>query len=277
MSFPATPSCGQTVVVNNLTYSYSASTNAWSRVIITPSNFTGTCGTYTISNCTPANSTYTGALIVAGGAGVGGALYAGSVYAAGAQLLPTTIQEFTAAQSQNTFAISGGYTPGQVQVTANGISLSSVDFTATNGSTVVLNIPRNSGDIIRVVASQGFGVSSQQAYNLSQLTAIAPGQSVFSANYNTNTVQVFLNGLLLSTTQYTASNGTTIVLNPATAATVYVGSPVGVISFNSVSLSNAISSSGGTINGTLNVIGTLQNNGVSVNGMALAMSVAMGM
>jgi len=277
MSFPATPTNGQTAVINNITYSYNATTNAWSRVLITPSGLTSTNAVYTISNCTAASSTYTGALVVAGGAGVGGALYAGSVYAAGAQLLPTTIQEFTASAAQTTFAISGGYTPGQVQVTANGISLSSVDFTATNGSTVVLNIPRNSGDIIRVVASQGFGVSSQQAYNLSQLTAIAPGQSVFSANYNTNTVQVFLNGLLLSTTQYTASNGTTIVLNPATAATVYVGSPVGVISFNSVSLSNAISSSGGTINGTLNVIGTLQNNGVSVNGMALAMSVAMGM
>jgi hypothetical protein len=64
---------------------------------------------------------------------------------------PVAIQEFTATGGQTTFTVTGGYTVGTVQVFANGIQLANSDFTASNGTTVVVVTPRISGDIIRTV------------------------------------------------------------------------------------------------------------------------------
>jgi hypothetical protein len=61
-------------------------------------------------------------------------------------------QEFTATAAQTTFTITDGYTIGNVQVFANGIALAAADFTATNGTTVVLTQARVAGDNIIVTA-----------------------------------------------------------------------------------------------------------------------------
>ena len=45
---------------------------------------------------------------------------------------------FTATAAQTTFTVSGGYTVGLVDVFINGVKLAAADFTATNGTTVVL-------------------------------------------------------------------------------------------------------------------------------------------
>jgi hypothetical protein len=137
-----------------------------SEVLYTSSSFyiNATSGAVTMGNATATNivltgvtnatSTVTGALQVAGGAGigrdvqVGGNLYVNN----GTQVIPTNIQEFAATGGQTTFTPIGGYVVGTVQVTANGIALGSGDFVASNGSTVVLNIARNTGDIIRIIS-----------------------------------------------------------------------------------------------------------------------------
>jgi hypothetical protein len=128
------------------------------------------------TNNTSATSTTTGALIVAGGAGVGGSIYAGGrIYSAGSQILPTSIQEFTATAGQTTFTISGGYTVGSVQVFANGVALGNTDITASNGTTVVLTTPRAVGDIIRIIAgiaSPGTNISSLQAFSVAMSVAL---------------------------------------------------------------------------------------------------------
>jgi hypothetical protein len=59
-------------------------------------------------------------------------------------------QEFTATASQTTFATSG-YTVGYVDVYLNGVKLSTSDFTATNGSDVVLGSGAAAGDVLAVV------------------------------------------------------------------------------------------------------------------------------
>jgi len=225
-----------------------------------------------ITGVTSATSTLTGALQVVGGAGIGGALYAGNIYTNGAQVLPTSIQEFTATAGQTTFTISGGYTVGQIQVYANGVNLASGDYTASNGTSVVLNNGRNVNDIVRVVVSQNYAVNAQQAYTFNQYTSNGT-TTTFATTYSTATVQVYQNGTLQMPTTYTANNGSSVIFSSIPANGVVVG----VISFNSVSISNAISSSGGTINGTLNVVGNLQQNGTDVNGFATAMAVAMGL
>ena len=123
-------------------------------------------GITTVTNTTAASSTSTGALQVAGGVGIGKDLYVGgSVYTAGAKLLPTAIQEFTATGGQTTFTVTGGYTVGTIQVFANGVQLANADFTASNGTTVVVTTPRVSGDIIRTVA----GLTSSSINNINAL------------------------------------------------------------------------------------------------------------
>ena len=225
-----------------------------------------------ITGVTSATSTQTGALIVAGGVGVGGSLYAGAVYANGTQLLPNSIQSFTATAGQTTFAISGGYVVGQVQVFVNGLSLNNgTDFTASNGSSIVLTIPRNLNDVVQVISQQTFNPSGQQAYSFNQYTSNGT-TTTFATSYNTATVQVFQNGTLQSPTSYTANNGTSIIFS----AIPTNGTVIGVVSFNSVSITNAISSSGGTINGNLNVTGSLQQNGQDITALASAMAVVMG-
>ena len=87
MSFPTSPTNGQTTVLNGITYVYSTSTTAWTRVVQT---LTGTTGTFTISNTASSTSTTTGALVVVGGVGIGGAIYSGgNHYAAGALVITT--------------------------------------------------------------------------------------------------------------------------------------------------------------------------------------------
>jgi hypothetical protein len=237
-------------------------------------------GQVVVNTNTNATSTITGALRVIGGVGIGRNLYVGGnlFISTGTgfqgQVLATSIQEFTATASQTSFAISGGYTVGMIQVYVNGLHFGAADYTASNGSTVVLNQARNTGDLVRIVCSQGFAASAMQAYNFTEVTASSNGQTAFAAIYNTATVQVFVDGVLRSPTAYTASNGTSITLSSGVG--IVVGTKVGVISFNSISLTNAISSSGGTINGNLNVNGSLQQGGIDVKAYATAVALALG-
>lgn len=63
-----------------------------------------------------------------------------------------TRNRFTAANTQSTFATSG-YTPGFVDVYMNGIRITNgVDFTASNGSDIVLTDPADEGDVLEVIS-----------------------------------------------------------------------------------------------------------------------------
>jgi len=62
-----------------------------------------------------------------------------------------TRDDFVATAGQTTFGTSG-YSPGYLDVYLNGIHLDPSDYTATNGSDVVLTVAANSGDVINVIA-----------------------------------------------------------------------------------------------------------------------------
>lgn len=67
-----------------------------------------------------------------------------------------TLTTITATSGQTTFTASGGYTVGYVDVYQNGIKLvgGGDDFTATNGTTVILTQGANVGDVVEIVAYQ---------------------------------------------------------------------------------------------------------------------------
>ena len=108
-----------------------------------------------------------------------------------------TRETFTATASQTTFN-TGGYTSGFIDVFMNGVKLAPADFTATNGSDVVLATGAAVGDIIEVVAYTAFEVLNQN----------------FTGN--TSTQDLTVSGNLTVT-------GTTITIDTATAQNVDLG------------------------------------------------------
>ena len=131
--------------------------------------------------------------------------------------------DYQAVANQTTFAgvdIDGNtlsYAVGAIQVFLNGILLTdSNDYTATNGTQVILNSGADSDDIINISTfnkiGQGvkhFRYSADSAQTTFQGTDVL-GQTL---SYNAGSIEVFLNGILLvDSDDYTATNGTSVVL-----------------------------------------------------------------
>ena len=71
-----------------------------------------------------------------------------------------TITEVTATAGQTVFTANGGYTVGYIDVFLNGAQLQTVDFTATNGTTITLTEAAQVGDVLKLVAWGTFQAST---------------------------------------------------------------------------------------------------------------------
>ena len=129
------------------------------------------------------------------------------------------VTSFTATAAQTTFAVT--YTVGSIAVYQNGVLLrDTTDYTATNGTSVVLAAGATSGDAIDVVAYATFTVTdtytkaqadaryAQLSNNLSDLTDAATaltnlGVTATAAELNT------LNGITATTTELNYVDGVT--------------------------------------------------------------------
>ena len=120
------------------------------------------------------------------------------------------------------------YVAGVVQVSVNGIILPQSDYAALNGISVVLASGVNSGDIVQIWSLRTvnpINISSWVTNNLTNIvdyTYIATqSQTTFSGAayaggtlaYKANCIEVIVNGLVLTPADYTATNGTSVVLN----------------------------------------------------------------
>jgi hypothetical protein len=117
-----------------------------------------------------------------------------------------TRTSFTATAAQTTFTVA--YTVGFVQVYLNGVFLNSTDFTATNGTTVVLATGATSGDIVETVA-----------YNISNIGV---------ASTATN-----LAGGIASQIPYQTSAGATAFIANGTSGQVLISNGASVPSWSS--------------------------------------------
>lgn len=61
------------------------------------------------------------------------------------------VYEFTATSGQTSFTVPLGYVTGNVEVVLNGSVLGNSDYTATNGTTVVLAEAAVANDLVRVI------------------------------------------------------------------------------------------------------------------------------
>ena len=125
-----------------------------------------------------------------------------------------TIQTYTATAAQTTFTVTGGYVVGLVDVFINGVRLTSADFTATNGTTVVLTTGTGVNNIVDVIKYTSAFTASSALRQVTYFTATA-GQTSFTVSYTPGLVDVYYNGSKLAASEYTASNGTTVVISNA--------------------------------------------------------------
>lgn len=73
-----------------------------------------------------------------------------------------TRDRFVATSGQTTFATSG-YTAGYLDVYLNGVKLDSTDYSAVNGSDVVLSVGATVDDVVDVIAFSTFEVANVDA------------------------------------------------------------------------------------------------------------------
>ena len=84
-------------------------------------------------------------------------------------------------------------------------------------------------------------------FNRQAFTATA-GQTTFNISYDVGYVDVFMNGIkLISGVDFTATNGTTVVLTTGATA----GDSVDILAYGTFNVANALSTSGGTVSGAI--------------------------
>jgi len=199
------------------------------------------------------------------------------------------VQSFTATSGQTTFTITGGYTVGLVDVYVNGARLSTSDYTASNGTTVVLGVGVVSNDIVDFVSytaslSSGINGSGTTGYVPKFTSSNVLGDSlIFSNSTNvgigtaTPSAVLHVIGTILSSSSVTA---TSFVKSGGTSAQILAADGSVITAGTNITISGGvISSSGGgsSGSGTTNYIAkwtsssALGNSKLFDNGTSIAM------
>lgn len=113
-----------------------------------------------------------------------------------------TVTEISATAGQTTFTANGGYTVGKVDVIVNGSQLQSSDFTATNGSTVVLTSACALGDDVKLVAWGTFNTANVDGSTINNASITA---TKFAAGQTPS-----FNGIAFPATQSASSDANTL-------------------------------------------------------------------
>lgn len=101
---------------------------------------------------------------------------------------------------------------------------------------------------------QGLSEGRRRAYNF----VATSNQTVFQANYDVGYVDVYQNGILLTTSDYTATNGTTVVLGVGASAS----DEITIIAHQIFAISDTVSAGqGGSFGGAIDVTGNITTTG----------------
>lgn len=124
-----------------------------------------------------------------------------------------TRQSFTATAGQTSFA-TGGYTSGYIDVYLNGIRLvDGTDYTATNGSDVVLTVGAAADDVLEILAFTTFEVAGSAGGGLFK------GENGTSGNTSTGAGDIFrVHEQTLNTNVTIASTENALAAGPLTIA-----------------------------------------------------------
>ena len=89
-----------------------------------------------------------------------------------------SLQEFTLTEGQTTVSPDGGYSPGFVVVTLNGVQLAEDDYTADDGADIVLAEGAAAGDILSVLAFGTFDLANH--YTIAETDDKFPAYTEFN-------------------------------------------------------------------------------------------------
>ena len=136
---------------------------------------------------------------------------------------------YNASANQTTFSgtdannESLSYTAGQILVFLNGVFLDPDDYTATNGTSIVLDDGAKSSDYLEIISLGGSSGAKITGTSVYEFTATANQTVLTGSDENGNTlsytpgkVLVFLNGVLMdnrTSTDYTETNTSTITFS----------------------------------------------------------------
>jgi len=172
-------------------------------------------------------------------------------------------QPFTAAFLTDTFSGNGStvaFTMSVAPANTSSILVAVTGVTqdpstySVSGTTLTFSAapPTGTSNIsVRYLGIPASGVTTTAYRTQTEFTATA-GQTTFSVpSYTVGFIDVYRNGLLLGSPDFTATNGTTVVLTNAASA----GDFVETVSFYVSSVLNALPNTGGTLSGNLVVNG----------------------
>ena len=153
-----------------------------------------------------------GTFVAGGSAGTNGQYLKSTSTGVEWSSFPTTrtTSTFTATEGQTSFSFA--YNVGFVDVFVNGVRLTDVEFTATDGLTIILNTPRRVGDIVDVVGYSITGVGAGTS-GIGGITIRDEGITIGSANAVTS-----INFVGASVTSVGTGAGVTVIIASANAA-----------------------------------------------------------
>ena len=195
----------------------------------TTDTLVGRATTDTLTNKTLSSAVLTGTLTAGGGVGTNGQVLTSTVTGVqwatvsgggGSGVAGIDHQTYTATAAQTTFAVA--YTAPYVNVFVNGVRLSPADYTASNGTTVVLATACSLNDIVNLVGfssiSVGYGLPTQTGNSGKYLTTdgstVSWGTVVAGGGTTTNALTI---GTGLSGTSFNGSAAVTIAIDSTVA------------------------------------------------------------
>lgn len=132
---------------------------------------------------------------------------------------------------------------GQVTLGSTVTVSSGSTFNFLDGSGIhIAGIAGTEGQYIK---STGVGITWSNFPSLrSGISTVAlPGQSIVNTSYNVNFVDVFVNGVLLDQSEYTANNGSSIIFNDSLDG----GETINIFAYNTISAYGGSGSVGGVV------------------------------
>jgi len=120
------------------------------------------------------------------------------------------------------------------------------------------------------IAASSAGTASLILYEFTatnaQTTFSGADDNSATLGYTAGNLQVVMNGVILDPSDFTASNGTSVILGSGAAT----GDLLNVYAFKSFTVADTVSASaGGTFSGDVNITGTLTSDGLTVDGSAV--------
>ena len=181
---------------------------------------------------------------------------------------PTTVafltDQFSGTGSQTAFTLSAApANTASIIVAVSGVLQDPTTY-SVSGLTLTFSAapPAGTGNIsVRFLGIPASGIVTTAYRTVTEFTATA-GQTTFTPpSYTVGYINVYRNGALLGTADYTATNGTTVVLASAASS----GDLVVVESFYVSSVLNAIPATAGAVNSTYLLDGSVTQAKLSTN------------